>query len=67
MTITKHDLFSNTLYKQNDVMSGWLLLMLISELHTTKVGPQGPRGGGGGPGGGGGGAGGGRQTPGPGL
>lgn len=48
MTITKHDLFSNTLYKQNDVMSGWLLLMLISELHTTKVGPQGPRGGGGG-------------------
>lgn len=48
MTITKHDLFSNTLYKQNDVMSGWLLLMLISELHTTKVGPQGPRGGEGG-------------------
>lgn len=46
MTITKHDLFSNTLYKQNDVMSGWLLRMLISELRTTKVGPQGPRGGG---------------------
>lgn len=43
MRITKHDLFSNTLFKQNDVMSEWLLLTFINALLTTEVAQQGPR------------------------